>query len=160
MFPPKYFDAVVEKGCVDAIFCSYNGIDNALEAYKEAHRVLKPNGKFMSVSYGSQETRLAHMKLSTWEVEITNIPYSHGMSMFIATRWPEATKKGKMKALLKYGAIMAKNTSSIEDQNKPVETRHSDQTRHGAKCGMLGLQGYRLPTATEEKALELDPNAR
>ena len=159
MFPDRYFDAIVEKGCIDAIFCSYNGIDNALQAYSEQHRCLKPSGKLLSISYGNQETRVAHMRLNKWDVEITPIPYSHGVAMFIATKWPEATKKGKLKALLKYGGAMGKITSKVE-RVKQVETRHSDQSRHGEKCGKLGLQGYRLPSAKEEEMLLLDPEAR
>lgn len=49
-FPDRTFDAVIEKGCLDCIFCSYNTIDNALLAYQEACRLLKPKkGKFISI---------------------------------------------------------------------------------------------------------------
>ncbi|GMH63619.1 hypothetical protein TrST_g280 [Triparma strigata] len=156
-FPDKTFDAVVEKGCLDCIFCSYNTIDNALLAYQEAWRLLKPGkGKFISLSYGTYETRAAHMKHSKWEVEINPVAYSHGISMFVATKFPEATKKGKMKALLKYGALMGRNTS--KDKWKPQESnKHSTQTRHKDKVAQLALQGIVLLTEEEEKELELDP---
>ena len=47
-FPSKSFDAIVEKGCLDCIFCSYKNIDSAMQAYSEACRLLKPgHGKFL-----------------------------------------------------------------------------------------------------------------
>jgi len=65
MFPDASFDAIIDKGCLDSIFCSYNSTDNALCAYKELCRLLRHGtGKFISVTYGSQETRAAHMRLN------------------------------------------------------------------------------------------------
>ena len=51
----------------------------------------------MSFSYGSQETRAAHMRLNKWDVELTSIPYSHGVVLFIATKWKEVSAKQKLK---------------------------------------------------------------
>ena len=59
-------------------------------------------------------------------------------------------------ALLKYGALMGRNTS--KDKWKPQESKkHSTQTRHKDKVAQLALQGIVLLTEEEEKELELDP---
>lgn len=156
-FPSCSFDAIIEKGCIDCIFCSYKNIDSALQAYSEACRLLKPgSGKFLSVSYGTAESRTAHMKHYKWDVEQNPVAYSHGISLFVASKWPEATKRGKMKALLKYGALMGRNTS--KDKWKPAEsTKHSTQTRHADKVAMLSLQGIKMLSKQEEDDLALDP---
>ena len=142
---------------MDCIFCSYKNIDAAMQAYSEACRLLKPgHGKFLSISYGMAESRTAHMKHYKWDVEQNPVAYSHGISLFVATKWPEATKRGKMKAMLKYGALLAKNTS--KDKWKPQEMKkHSTQTKQKDKVAMLALQGIKLLTEEEEKDLELDP---
>lgn len=157
MFPAKTFDTVIDKGCLDCIFCSYNTIDNALLAYGEAYRVLKPGkGKYISLTYGTMETRMAHMKRYRWDVEITPVAYSHGISMFIATKFAESTKKGRLKAAFKWGGLMAKNTS--KDKWKAQECKkHSTMTKHKDKVNQLALQGIKMLTEEEEAALELDP---
>ena len=44
------FDAILEKGCLDALYLSDETDGNAARAAEELHRVLKPGGIFMSVS--------------------------------------------------------------------------------------------------------------
>ena len=44
------FDAVLEKGCLDALYLSDETDGNVAKAAEEMHRVLKPGGIFMSVS--------------------------------------------------------------------------------------------------------------
>jgi hypothetical protein len=158
MFPDRSFDIVIDKGCLDCIYCSYSSIDNAKLAYAEAWRLLKPGtGKYISISYGTTDSRMAHMRTNQWDVEVNPVPYSHGISMFLTTKFPESTKKGRLKAAMKWGAAMSRNTS--KDKWKPQEsTKHSTMTRHKDKVAMLALQGVKMLTAAEEKDLELDPS--
>jgi SAM-dependent methyltransferase len=44
------FDAILEKGCLDALYLSDETDGNVERAAEELHRVLKPGGVFMSVS--------------------------------------------------------------------------------------------------------------
>eukprot|EP00520_Triparma_pacifica_P006966 CAMPEP_0118663236 /NCGR_PEP_ID=MMETSP0785-20121206/17300_1 /TAXON_ID=91992 /ORGANISM="Bolidomonas pacifica, Strain CCMP 1866" /LENGTH=444 /DNA_ID=CAMNT_0006556919 /DNA_START=138 /DNA_END=1469 /DNA_ORIENTATION=- len=158
MFPDKSFDIVIDKGCLDCIYCSYNSIDNAKLAYSEVWRLLKPGkGKYMSISYGTTDSRAAHMRTNQWDVEINPVAYSHGISMFIATKFPESTKKGRLKAAMKWGALMGKNTS--KNKWKPQEsTKHSTMVKHKDKINQLALQGVKMLSEEEEKDLELDPS--
>ncbi len=157
-FPEQSFDVIFEKGCLDCVYCSYNSIDNALKAYSEAWRLLKAGtGRFVSISYGNAKTRAAHMQHQKWDIETSLVAYSHGITMFTAVRFPEATKKGKLKAVMKYGGLMSRNTA--KDKWKPVEQKkHSTLTKHKDKISQLSLQGIKLLTPEEEKDLELDPN--
>lgn len=159
MFPDCSFDFVLDKGCLDCIYCSYNSIDNAKMAYSESWRLLKPGtGKYISISYGTPDTRSAHMKTNKWDVEVTPVAYSHGISMFIATRFPESTKKGRLKAAMKYGALMGRNTSKDKWKPKQESKKHSTMTKHEDKVAQLSLQGIKMLTTEEEKDLELDPS--
>uniref|UniRef100_A0A7S0FHE1 Methyltransferase domain-containing protein n=1 Tax=Minutocellus polymorphus TaxID=265543 RepID=A0A7S0FHE1_9STRA len=44
------FDAILEKGCLDALYLSDESDGNVVKSAEELHRVLKPGGIFMSVS--------------------------------------------------------------------------------------------------------------
>ena len=77
MFADSCFDAIIDKGCLDCIFCSYNSIDNAHAAYKESCRLLKPGkGKLISITYGNHDTRCAHMRLQKWDVELGQVSHT------------------------------------------------------------------------------------
>ena len=89
MFNDESFDVIVDKGCIDCIFCSYISIDAVMMAYKEMHRLHKGTGKFISISYGTFEMRVSHMREFHWEVDVSAVAYSHGVSMFLAQRYPD-----------------------------------------------------------------------
>ncbi|GMI39397.1 hypothetical protein TeGR_g7940, partial [Tetraparma gracilis] len=84
--------------------------------------------------------------------------YSHGITMIVATKFPEATTKGKMKAALKYGALFGKNTSKDKwKASSAGSSKHSTLTKHKDMINSLALQGIKLLTPEQEKDLELDP---
>ena len=157
-FPDCSFDVIVDKGCIDCIFCSYRSIDNALLAYREACRLLTPGtGIFLSVSYGTQDMRSPHMKQFRWDVEVGPVAYSHGISLYVASKFPDATGKGKLKALLKYGSLMSSNTSK-DKWKAQTNQKMSTQTKHADTVAKLALQGVTVLTPAQEAELHLDPN--
>jgi SAM-dependent methyltransferase len=155
MFPDECYDTVIDKACIDAIFCSYKSLDNALLAYSECYRVLKPGtGKLISVSSGTAITRSAHMKKFKWEIEYAPVAYTYGISMFVACKYPDTTSKVKMKAL-KYGTEMGR---SDDNYRADVNTRRSNQTKNKSQISQLSLQGVTILTAAQELDLQLDPD--
>lgn len=54
IFGDEEFDAVIDKGCLDCILCASESSNNSKLALGEIARVLKPGGKFLSVSYSSE----------------------------------------------------------------------------------------------------------
>lgn len=73
-FPNASFAVVVDKGTVDSILCggSFQGIPDALS---EVSRVLRPNGVFICVTYGSPCVRLRHLENDDyhWSVQVYTI---------------------------------------------------------------------------------------
>jgi RAT1-interacting protein len=57
-FPDGSFDAVLDKGTLDALFCAYDPTQAIERALGEIHRVLRPCGHFISITYGQPESRL------------------------------------------------------------------------------------------------------
>lgn len=59
---PQYadaaFGAVLDKGTLDAMACSQNAATDIHSMLKESSRLLKPNGVFLGISYGSANSRM------------------------------------------------------------------------------------------------------
>ena len=59
-FQDGSMDAVIDKACFDAILCGDNSGPNGDAFLNEVHRVLSPNGVYISVTYGVPENRLPY----------------------------------------------------------------------------------------------------
>eukprot|EP00877_Chromochloris_zofingiensis_P004049 jgi/Chrzof1/13645/Cz08g06020.t1 len=66
------FDAVLDKGTLDAVLCGAQAIENVTLMLLEVARVLKPGGTFMLITYGDPSTRLPHLEnpVYQWQVEV------------------------------------------------------------------------------------------
>ena len=61
-FPDATFDMVFDKGTIDAVVCQTKGNECASQTLAEVHRVLKPGGRFILISFGGPAQRLAVFK--------------------------------------------------------------------------------------------------
>ena len=61
-FPDATFDMVFDKGTIDAVVCQTKGNECASQTLAEVHRVLKPGGRFILISFGGPAQRLALFK--------------------------------------------------------------------------------------------------
>ena len=59
-FPEGEFDCVIDKACFDSILCGEGSGPNADIYLAEIHRVLKPDGTYICVTYGEPEIRLSY----------------------------------------------------------------------------------------------------
>jgi SAM-dependent methyltransferase len=76
-FPDESYNVVFCKAAIDAILCGENSTANVSKALSEISRVLKPNGTFICVSYGTTESRLLHFDKEdkySWKVKVLTIP--------------------------------------------------------------------------------------
>ncbi|OHS95872.1 Menaquinone biosynthesis methyltransferase [Tritrichomonas foetus] len=56
-FPNDYFDCVVDKGTIDALYCSSNSQELISKTLDEVKRVLKPQYFYISISFGNPQSR-------------------------------------------------------------------------------------------------------
>ncbi|KAG1655286.1 hypothetical protein FOA52_007982 [Chlamydomonas sp. UWO 241] len=59
-FPGRSFDAVIDKGTLDAIMCGGSSASNAHAMIEECARVLAPGGVMVVITFGDPISRLAH----------------------------------------------------------------------------------------------------
>ena len=67
-----YFNfAYFASGCVDAILCGDSYYNNASNYLKEVARVLKPNGIFVVITYGTPNSRLYYLSDEVNALQLT-----------------------------------------------------------------------------------------
>lgn len=59
-FKTGSFNVVIDKAMLDAIITGDK--ETCAQVLSEVHRVLKPTGKFISISHGSLDQRKKHLK--------------------------------------------------------------------------------------------------
>eukprot|EP00891_Asterochloris_glomerata_P007145 jgi/Astpho2/7145/Aster-01471 len=60
-YPTAFFDAVLDKGTLDALMCGDQADTNVDDMLQEASRVLRPGGCLIEVTYGSPGSRLPRL---------------------------------------------------------------------------------------------------
>ena len=87
-YPTDHFQFIVDKGCTDATFCSWNSYLEVLRLNQEVCRVLEPGRFFLLVTYGSAPTRMPHLTHDSlpWKVETMPLPGKPGVFCYICTK--------------------------------------------------------------------------
>jgi ubiquinone/menaquinone biosynthesis C-methylase UbiE len=56
-YPDEFFDVAIDKSTIDALLCGDNAFINVVKMTKEVQRVMKTEGKYIAISYGTPENR-------------------------------------------------------------------------------------------------------
>jgi len=74
-FPASTFDVVLDKGTLDSVLCGENSTANAAKTLAGVSRVLKPDGTYICVSYGTPEARLTYLENDAygWNVVVHTV---------------------------------------------------------------------------------------
>mmetsp|Transcript_23577 Transcript_23577/g.35415 ORF Transcript_23577/g.35415 Transcript_23577/m.35415 type:complete len:263 (-) Transcript_23577:182-970(-) len=80
-FPDNTFDIVLDKGCMDSMLCGNKGRYETGKMLQEIDRVLKPDGAYILISYGTPDLRLDLLEdadidspgFLTWDVFVNAI---------------------------------------------------------------------------------------
>ena len=64
------FDAAIDKGTIDGTLCAADGAVNAHKMLCEIHRVLRPGGPLVLISYGHPQARLPRVNAAdlAWNI--------------------------------------------------------------------------------------------
>ena len=82
-YPDQTFDLVVDKGTLDALYCSDSAKDVIPKTLSEIQRVLKPGGVFIDISFGSPQTRTQLTESTALSfIEVVEIPNPKAQAKF------------------------------------------------------------------------------
>mmetsp|Transcript_544 Transcript_544/g.704 ORF Transcript_544/g.704 Transcript_544/m.704 type:complete len:253 (+) Transcript_544:167-925(+) len=87
-FPDNSFDAIIDKGTMDALFCSYRCMDDVLLMNQEVCRVLAVGKVFLEVSHGHPEARLPYLRHHSlcWDPQHIRLPTNQGINIYHMTK--------------------------------------------------------------------------
>ncbi|KAI7754993.1 hypothetical protein M8C21_016357 [Ambrosia artemisiifolia] len=77
-FEAGSFDAVIDKGTLDSLLCGNNSKENAGKMLEEVERVLKKDGVYILITYGTPAYRLCLLREShSWAIKLHVIDKFH-----------------------------------------------------------------------------------
>ncbi len=68
-FPDGVFTLVIDKGCLDALFCATDFKDSCARAMREMYRVTRMNGLAVSFSHAPLLARVPYFRVVDWAIE-------------------------------------------------------------------------------------------
>lgn len=71
--PDGAYDVIVDKGTLDALLCGSDSHKHQLALLVELHRVLKPGGVFLLITYGQTTSRLPYLERPTYDWDVTHV---------------------------------------------------------------------------------------
>ena len=133
-FRDNSFTLVIDKGCMDAVFCCTNYMEESTQMFQEVLRVLKPQGQFLSVSHASPASRVPYLRTVRWAVETCGIPEGECLNLFFVTKTDNQTLIDRKIAGAEAGTrAKSKNLKSSLEQNM----NKSSTTRNKENNGQL-----------------------
>ena len=84
--PDAAYTLVIDKGCLDALFCKVDFVRCVNAAYQEIYRVLRHQGILFSVSHAPPSARVPYMKDIEWTVLDHPLLEGEGLHLYTATK--------------------------------------------------------------------------
>eukprot|EP00601_Ochromonadales_sp_CCMP2298_P031604 CAMPEP_0173343290 /NCGR_PEP_ID=MMETSP1144-20121109/10715_1 /TAXON_ID=483371 /ORGANISM="non described non described, Strain CCMP2298" /LENGTH=275 /DNA_ID=CAMNT_0014290047 /DNA_START=281 /DNA_END=1105 /DNA_ORIENTATION=- len=135
-FSAETFTLVLDKGCIDSLFCGTDYVQTVALTLGEVFRVLTPDGVFMCVSHGSKLSRIPYFRQILWALDCYRVPSDVGehLSLYAMTK----TKNPELLSRIVAGAeavsvSKSQNVVSADDQNM----NKGSTARSGANAGSI-----------------------
>ena len=125
---------VIDKGCIDAVFCSTNFLNDTRHAFKEIYRVLQNNGVFVSFSHAPGNCRVPFLRVVDWSIDVCTCPYGEGINMYTLIRTTDTSLLNK-KIDGAESVVMGKVSHAVSSLDQPVA--HSSTTKHAGGAGFV-----------------------
>jgi SAM-dependent methyltransferase len=93
----KSYTLVIDKGCIDCLFCGIDYVSQVRAAYKEVYRVLRPLSTFFSISHAMPTSRVPYLRDIDWEIQTFPMHVGESLFLYVAAKTSEnfLTDKGE-----------------------------------------------------------------
>jgi SAM-dependent methyltransferase len=87
-FNDNTFTLIIDKACIDAMFCGTDYIIATKTAMGEIFRCLRPDGHFVSISHASPLSRVPYLRAIKWAIDCYKVPphIGEGLTLFVQTK--------------------------------------------------------------------------
>ncbi len=130
-FNDETFSLVIDKGCLDALFCGTDYLTSSEQFCKEIHRVMRKNAFFLCISYATPIARVPYLRRQRWAVDTCPLPGGEGVTMFVLNK-TEDEKLLTRKVAGGEAAVMARSSNIVskmdQTMNKSSTVRNKSNT--------------------------------
>jgi len=146
------YSLVIDKGCIDALFCTTNFLTSVAKALREIHRVLRPEGGiFFCVSHATPLSRVPYFRSIEWAIDIGKMVEGESLTLFTLTKTSDRALLDRK--IIGAEAVVQKRASSLTS-NLENKANKQSTTRSRANAGNL------VVTASVEKMVEMVDESR
>lgn len=129
------FTLIIDKGCLDALFCGTEFHENVLLAMNELFRVMKPDALTISFSHAPKLARVPYLRQVQWSIDANPVHLGgEGITMFVLTKTTDPEKLNRKIAGAEAG--VRKKTSKLVS-NMDQTMNKSSTTRSGRNTGSV-----------------------
>ena len=140
------YTAVIDKACMDSLFCMSDFKDSVNRALKEIFRVLRMNGIFFSVSHAIPLARVPYLRLIRWAIDMASLVEGEKLTLFVLTKTEDEVLLNRK--ITGAEAAIRPEAHGIVD-NTEQNMNKSNTTRKAGTGGQLTV------TASLDKMIEL-----
>jgi EEF1A lysine methyltransferase 4 len=135
-FSMESFSLVLDKACLDSLFCGTDYIDATSLAMKEIYRVMKYNGVFVSISHGSKLARVPYFRVVPWAIDCYKVPSDIGehLTMYVLTK---TTNQDLINRRIAGAEATLQAKSSHVVSNTDQQMNKGSTTRSGQNTGSI-----------------------
>ena len=141
------YSLVIDKGCIDAVFCGTDFITSSKRAFNEIYRVLRPNGGiFFSVSHATPLSRVPYFRSIEWAIDISKLVEGESLTLFSLTKTTDRALLDK-KIVGAEAGVQKRASALVSSLDQKMNK--SSTTRSKANAGALTV------TASVDKMIEM-----
>lgn len=145
------YSIVIDKGCIDSLFCSTSFTTVVPKALNEVRRVLSMEGIFFCVSHATPLSRVPYFRAHSWAIEISKMVEGESLTLFALTKTDDAARLDK-KIVGAEAGIIKKNSALVSSLDQKMNK--SSTTRNKANAGALTV------TASLDRMIEMVDETR
>jgi len=140
------FSLVIDKGCIDALFCGTDFISSSKRAFSDVYRVLRQDGIFFSVTHATPLSRVPYFRSIDWAIDISKIVAGESLTLFCLTKTSDRLLLDR-KIVGAEAAIQKRSSALVSSLDQKMNK--SSTTRSKANAGALTV------TASVDKMIEM-----
>lgn len=135
-FADETFTLVLDKACIDSLFCGTDFMESTCCALTEIFRVLKYDGAFISISHASALTRVPYFRFARWAIDCYKVASHIGesLTLYVLTK---TTNQMMLDRKIAGGEATLQHKSSKVVSTLDQSMNKSSNTRSGANTGSI-----------------------
>ena len=135
-FSVDSFSLVIDKACIDSLFCGTDYMESTALAMAEVFRVMRNDGVFVSVSHGSKMSRVPYFRSIPWAIDCYKVPSDIGehLTLYVLTKTTNMDLVNR-KIVGAEASVQAKSSRVVS--NLDQQMNKGSTTRSGQNTGSI-----------------------